>query len=309
MKMQAVITFAAAALLACGQAAGAAILSGDIGTLEVANDSGRFYTSVAGTDGNAIANTDPNYNTFKYNFSLGGGGLNQLKINSTGTSGLAQQLGGTASAGGYNGDFWIATNGGKGGNDDMILAVALTGPVSSNFALTIQSNGYVVAPNQTTRPTVTANDWQTNVVNETFYASDFIYGPMANRPAAHQSGYQPLYVGQGSETGSLMFVDLGVADRTGSLSTQVVISVSGLYEGNVLAFSGYAYDFITGGNTAVDEIGWTTPTSTTGYTVTGAGVAPVPVPPSVVYLVSGLFGIGALQKKDQRAKPEMGRLR
>ncbi len=309
MKKQTVISVAAA-MLAWGQGAWAATLSGDIGTLTVVNDSGRFYTSAADANGKAISNADPSYRQFKYNFSLGGGGLNQLKINSTGASGVAQLLGGTATAGSYNGDFWIATNGGKGGNDDMILGVALTGPVSSDFALTIQSNGYVVAPNQTSRPSVTANNWQTDVVNETFYGSDFIYGPMANRPAAHQSGYQPLYNDQGSATGSLMFVDLGVADRTGSLSTQIVISVTGLYAGNVMAFSSYAYDFITGGNTAVDEIGWTTPTATTGYTVTGAGAAPapVPVPPSIVFLASGLFGIGAIQKKSQSAKPKICRL-
>jgi len=293
MKNLTILTFTAATLV-WGQSAWAAILSGGTGTLAVANDAGRFYTSVADANGNATVNTDPGYRQFNYNFTLGGGGLNQLKINSTATSGTAALLSGTATAGSYNGSFWSTTNGGKGGNDDMILAVALTGPISSDFALTIQSNGYVIAPNNISRPSVTANNWQTNVVNETFYGSDFIYGPMASRPA---STYQPFYNGQDpATTGSLMFVDLGVANRVGNLSDQVVISVTGLYAGNVLAFSNYAYDFI-GGNTVTDAIGWTTPTASTGYTVFGAGVAPAPVPlPAAVWLFGsaltalGLFG-------------------
>ncbi|MBD9355291.1 hypothetical protein [Methylomonas albis] len=295
MKKQTVLTFAAA-MLVWGQGAWAATLSGGTGTLAVANDAGRFYSSSVDSNGNALLNANPGYRDFTYNFTLGGGGLNQLKINSSATSGIAGQLAGTATSGVYNGNFWATTNGGKGGNDDMILAVALTGPISSDFALTIHSNGYVVAPNLTTRPTVTASYWQTDVVNETFYGSDFIYGPMTSRPA---SVYQPLYNGQDpATTGSLMFVDLGVANRSTSLSDQVVFSVTGLYAGNVLGFSTYAYDLISG-NTVADAIGWTTPTSSTGYTVTGAGVAPapVPVPPSILLLASGLFGLGAMQNR------------
>ncbi|MDT4329457.1 VPLPA-CTERM sorting domain-containing protein [Methylomonas sp. MED-D] len=291
MKKQTVLTLTAA-MLVWGQGAWAAILTGGTGTFTVANDAGRFYSSSVDSSGNALLNSNPGYRDFTYNFTLGGGGLNQLKINSSATSGQAGQLAGTATSGIYDGNFWVTTNGGKGGNDDMILAVALTGPISSDFALTIQSNGYVVAPNQTTRPTVSAGNWQTNVVNETFYGSDFIYGPMTSRPA---SVYQPLYNGQDpATTGALMFIDLGVANRVGNLSDQVVFSVTGLYAENVLAFSTYAYDLI-GGNTVANAIGWTTPTASTGYTVIGAGVAPVPLPAAVWLFggaVAGLVGFG-----------------
>jgi len=262
------------------------VLSGGTGYITVSNDAGRFYNG-------SLANTDPTYNQFYFDFTQGGGGLNQLKINSDATSSVSGQLTGTATSGSYNDNFWLTTNGGKGGNDDMILGVALTGPIFPGFQITIVSNGYVVAPSATTRPTVTSANWQTDVLDETFDGSDFIYGPQPTRPA---SSYQPLYNGQGSATGMLMFVDLGVANRVSNLSDQVVFTVNGLYTGDVLAFSAYAYDLIAG-NTGSDFIGWTTPTAATGYTVTGAGDAPVPIPGAILLFGPGLAGLAFVRRK------------
>jgi hypothetical protein len=294
IKKLAPVLIALAVTLAFGCSAWASTLTGTTGTITVANDTGRFYTD--GTTQVASVNSNPIYNSFNYVT----GGTNQLKFNTSATSGVAANLTGTANvSGAYNGNFWITTNGGRGYNDDIILGVALTGPISNNFALTIQSNGYVVAPNLSGNTTVTSSNWQTNVVNETFTGADFIYGPQATRPITNQ----PLYNNQGTASGMLMFVDLGVANRTNNQSDQLVFSTQGLFQGDTLAFSAYAYTYSNpnGGVSSPNVIGWTTPTATTGYTVTGYGTdaSPTPIPAAVWLFGSGLMGLVGLKRRSR----------
>lgn len=291
MKRLAAVFIVLAAVLAFVPGVSALTVTDATGSLIVSNDAGRFYTGGT-TNPVALLNTDPSFRTFNYVT----GGTNQLKINSTATINQPALLTGTATTSGtYGGNFWITTNGGRGGNDDIILGVALTGPISNDFKLTIQSNGYVVAPSLSGMAVLDSSYWQTNVVNESFYGSDFIYGPQATRPVG---GNQALYNGQGSATGMLMFVDLGVANRNANnQSDQVVFSIEGLYGGNVLAFSAYAYTYANphGGVADPDVLGWTTPTLSTGYTVTGSGAAPVPIPAAVWFFgpaLAGLVGMG-----------------
>jgi hypothetical protein len=180
-----------------------------------------------------------------------------------------------------------------------ILCVAITGQISNDFSLKVISNGYVAAPSgaDVGLTALSATAWQSNVVNETFYKADLTnsYGPQPTRPA---SAYQDLYPGQAGATGYLMFVDLGVANRINGQSDQVLFDIKGLYAGNVLALSAYGYDLGKHGNSDVrDAIGWTTPTIATGFTVTGDGATPVPVPPSVLLLAGGLGGLGVIRKK------------
>lgn len=254
------------------------------GYISVANDNGSFY-------GDAVTGM------YYYDFTGGGGGLNQLHMTatSTGTSN-ANVTYNADSLGSSSGSFWITTTGGKGGNDNLILCMALTGTISNNFALSIISNGYVATPGSTTRPTITSANWQDNVVDEVFYTSDFIYGPVEKRMAQTD---QLLYNGQGTATGMLMYIDLGVCNRNGGFADQVLFDIDGLYEGNVLAYSVYAYDLIAGntGPSDGDFIGWTTPTATNCYSVIGAGAAPVPIPPALLLMGSGLGGIAVLRRK------------
>jgi hypothetical protein len=287
VKESKVLLFTLVLFLAAASGAWALTATGSSGTFMVANENGRFY------NGGAI-NTDPTFNTFNYI----PGGTNQLKINTSATSGQAPEIMETAISGSYsnsnnnNNGLWLTTNGGKGGNDDMILGVAVTGTIYSNFSLTIQSNGYVATPvagnYQTNRPVVTAANWVNGQLNETFNNSDFIYGPQSTRPEG-----QALYPGQNpATTGMMMFIDLGVCNRTGNMSDQVIFSVSGLYAGDILAFSSYGYDL---GSAAPDAVKWTNPTGN-DYIVTGAG-APVPIPGALLLFGPGLAGLAFVKRR------------
>ncbi len=284
-------------VMATGSSAWAStvLTTDNIGYISVANNGGAFYGI-----------TDPasaNYGQYNYNFAGGGGGLNQLHMTTTASGTTNANVTYNAVSGSASGNFWLTTTGGKGGNDDLILCAAITGPISNNFSLGIISNGYVATPNFLVRPTITDANWQNNVVNETFNGSDFIYGPQSTRIAQTD---QALYNGQGAATGYLMFIDLGVANRnynTASYganggSDQVLFSVNGLYEGNVLAFSLYDYDLIPSNSIPNgDAIGWTTPTATNSFSVIGAGAAPVPIPPAVFLFGSGLSGMFFLKRR------------
>src|SRR5262245_38336659 len=83
-----------------------------------------------------------------YFIAAPGGGLNQLHISTdSSAAGVAGQVTtrniATSSA---TGTFWVTTTGGRGYNDDIILAFSLQGPIDDNFSLKIKSSGYQWTP-------------------------------------------------------------------------------------------------------------------------------------------------------------------
>ena len=107
-----------------------------------------------------------------------------------------------------SGTFYISTSGGRGSNDDLILVVAVKGPIASNFSLNIVSSGYTWPLGS---PSI--NHYVTGI-NQTFTAADFLYGPQTTRPAS--TGMGVIYNGQNTSDPStaeyLMFVDLYVGN-------------------------------------------------------------------------------------------------
>ncbi len=139
-----------------------------------------------------------------YNFVAGGN--NQLHITNNPVTSPSGQVNTSTS---QSGEFYITTTGGRGSNDDLILLVAVKGPIPSNFSLNLVSSGYVWTPGSPN-----TNDYVTGALNETFTASDFLYGPQSLMPDS--SGMNVIYNGENSSNPSsaeyLMFVDLYVGN-------------------------------------------------------------------------------------------------
>jgi hypothetical protein len=191
----------------------------------------------------------------------------------------------------------VSTTGGRGYNDDIILAFSVQGPVANDFSLTIKSSGYQWTPSTAG---VVDPVYKTGAVNETFTQSDFLYGPETAKPGPGNDWVLPFYSGQNIDDPStasyLMFVDLDVgndSDRTSidSGDAKVEFDVSGIYDTTV-AFNAYAWAYSA--NIADASINWTNNVSTnpsapgqSGYSIT---TTPVPEPGSFLLLGMGALG-------------------
>jgi hypothetical protein len=215
-------------------------------------------------DAGALYGTGPNDSYF---LDAPGGGLNQLHITTDssagGTSGqvIARNIA-TSSA---TGTFWVSTTGGRGYNDDIILALSVQGPVANNFGLTIKSSGYQWTPSNAG---VVNPIYKVGAVNETCTKSDFLYGPETAKPGPGNGFVLPFHSGQNindrSTASYLMFVDLDVGNDNirssiDSGDTKVEFDVSGIYD-TMLAFNAYAWAF--NANVANASINWTNNVST-----------------------------------------------
>ena len=158
---------------------------------------------------NGTANPDGGP-TNSYNFVAGGN--NQLHITNNPVTSPSGQVNTSSS---QSGVFYITTTGGRGSNDDLILLVAVQGPIPSNFSLNLVSSGYVW-----TAGSPNTNDYVNGSLNETFTSADFLYGPQSLIPDS--SGMNIIYNGENSSNPSsaeyLMFVDLDV----GNLNTAAI---------------------------------------------------------------------------------------
>jgi|GEM_PF-2088238 len=118
------------------------------------------------------------------------------------------------------GTFYVTFNGGIGHLDDAILMLAVNGTIANDFSVTITSSGYTYTlfPVSTTNPKGLPSNitYVTNVLNETFYKSDFIY--QQNWRPYNTQDYYPIYNGEDVNDPNnqfhLMFIDLNVGAFT-----------------------------------------------------------------------------------------------
>ncbi len=247
-----------------------------------------------------------------YWFKFDGGGLNQLRFTtdntSAGTYGNVTSLTTASSSG--SGSFYLSTTGGRGYNDDVILAVSVQASslsqISNNFSLNITSSGYTWTP-ASTQVVGADSHFVANAINETVDKSDFQYGAQTYRPGTGAL-VLPFYSGQStSDQSYMMFIDLHCGNFTYNSSAtnggeiKVDYSFSGLYD-TVLAFNAYAYTLTS--NTGADSINWTNNLSTdigaanqTGYSITSTAAAPVPIPAAFWLLGSGFSGLFFMRRR------------
>ena len=174
----------------------------------VANDAGVKYDMPNGVNqqGDYAAIYVPN----SYYIARGGGGTNPIQISTSATDKNGQ----LTTTNNQSGTFWVVFSGGIGHLDDAILMLAVNGTIPDDFSVTITSSGYTytLAPPALSNPstsTLTNVAWVDNALNETFYKSDFIYGPQSWKPA--NAANTPISYGQDSSNNfSLMFIDLNV---------------------------------------------------------------------------------------------------
>lgn len=286
--------------------------------IRVANDNGAKYAGwdMAYTSGTlpTCFSGHPDKVSNGYQIKLNGTqGTNELGISSatTGKSIISE----TSSISNPTGSFYITNNGGRGFDNNIILMAAVTGPISNDFSLHITSTGYdwiPAAPGIGNPLGVVgdprfagSNTTYTTGIDETFHASDFIYGPQATKP-----GGLPLYVGQNtadpSTASSLMFIDLYVGNIKDSLiagltdngAVKVDFSLTGLYAAD-LAFNALGWCSMANQG---EGLSWTNLTNgasgSSGYLLNGTATAPapVPLPATLLLLGSGLSGLGILRR-------------
>ena len=177
-------------------------------TFYVANDAGVKYDMPNGVNqqGDYAAIYVPN----SYYIARGGGGTNPIQISTSATDKNGQ----LTTTNNQSGTFWVVFSGGIGHLDDAILMLAVNGTIPDDFSVTITSSGYtytLAAPalSNPSTSSLTNVAWVDNALNETFYKSDFIYGPQSWKPA--NAANTPISYGQDSSNNfSLMFIDLNV---------------------------------------------------------------------------------------------------
>ena len=266
--------------------------------LQMSNDAGALYGSGPGDT---------------YFLNAPGGGLNQLHIttdnSANGVSGqVTTQNVNTHSA---SGTFWVSTTGGRGYNDDIIVAFSLQGPISDLFSLTINSSGYQWTPSAAG---VVNPVYSARAVSETFTKADFLYGPETAKPGPGNGFVLPFQSGQNINDPStaqyFMFVDLDVGNDNQRSSidsgdAKVAFDISGIGD-TTACFNAYAW--VLNADVADSSINWTNNVSTdpnapgqSGYCVqTTASAVPEPAEGASFLLgVSAIFFV----RRRRRALP------
>ena len=181
--------------------------------LYVANNAGVKY-NVPNGSGNSVFNYTYVPNTYFVQFedTTGGGtggGLNPLHISDT----PAYAIGNITTTTNQSGTFWVTFNGGQPTMDDGVLMLAVNGTIPDNFSVNLQASGYTWAlgpPAQVNYGAPTNYTYVTDSLNETFYRSNFIYGPQNWKPCS-SPGFPILNGENMSDPGSqyeIMFIDL-----------------------------------------------------------------------------------------------------
>jgi hypothetical protein len=308
-KMRRIILLTSAFLLLFGSLASADLITQNNHIfINVANDAGvkynmdyDYYQSQYGSAPGAATDT--------YFIKAEGGGQNELKISSTTTGGNV--IAATSSVSNPSGSFYVTNSGGRGFDNDIILLASVKGPISNDFSLTVNSSGYTWTPAAAGAYNPAAPTDATYVagISETFYKSDFLYGPQTNRPGP--SGFSNLFTGQTASDSAeyLMFIDLYVGNIKSTTipglvndgAVKVDFSFTGLYDTKVAL---NAYGWCTASNQG-EGINWTNSTaggsSDSGYSLNAMAAAPVPIPPSVLLLGSGFSGMFFFRRRKIQA--------
>ncbi len=211
----------------------------------VANDAGVKYDLDGAYYGPAANNT--------YYIKADGGGLNELHL----TNAVAESYGQVTDTPVYttnpSGTFWMTNTGGRGFDDDLILLIAVNGTLPADFSVHIRTSGYVWTLNSTPNAVPTDYHYEVGLLNETFTAADFTYGPQTWKPgpgALGQPPYLPLFFGQNQGDGqeyNLMFVDLNVGNLKDSAFPSLIDAGGAKVEfqfhnlTSVAAFNGYGW--------------------------------------------------------------------
>ncbi len=238
-------------------------------TLSVANDNGVKYNI-------------NNNNTYTY-FPGNGSGTGAIKI----TSNVADIDGDIVFTGNQSGTFYVTDTGGQGWDDTVILMLAVNGTIPDNFALNILVSGYQWTPSFRSAPTGPVT-YKNTALDETFYKSDFSYGPQIYKPM--NTPVYPIY--QQQDTNNLlnqfyvMFIDLYAGIWTNTSLTdrgmvKIVYSFENLPQDSMAAFNAYGFKMNGTNNQRFSGIQWTNlvnklgenSTIATGFYVNGA--APV----------------------------------
>jgi large repetitive protein len=251
--------------------------------INVANDAGVKYNLDGATFGGP-ANT--------YYMKCDGGGLNQLKV----TNDPAVPGGQFTTSSAQSGTFWIATTGGRGYNDEVILLISVQDPVPDDFAVHIKSSGETWTPSSSYPSSPV---YVTGAVDETFTKADFIYGAQTWKPGPGTLGVPslPLWFGQditdASTNSYLMFVDLNAGNKNaGSIDGGAVkVEYSFTNLDTSAAFNAYAWTLASNQG---QGISWTnnpfSPTQS-GYYVTGIPRTPAPEFPTLALPVAFIIGM------------------
>lgn len=229
--------------------------------IDVANDAGVKF-NLDGAKYGGPSNT--------YYIKADGGGLNELHMTTDSSDAYGQVT--TTSA--QSGVFYITNTGGRGFDNDIVLLIAVRGPVRDDFSVTIKSSGYTWTPAASgayTPSPPTDYSHVTNAVSETFTKADLIYGAQNWKPGPGALGdlSLPIYNGQDMTNTSdqflLMFVDLKAgnmypsrfpgASLTDNGAVKVEYSFSQL--DTFASFNGYGWCIAANQN---QGISWTNPT-------------------------------------------------
>ena len=237
--------------------------------LTVANDAGARFDAIG----------NESYNYFNSTSQSATQGQNALHI----TTNISNSIGNVTFTNTQSGTIYFSDTGGRGWDDNGILMLAINGTIPDNFWVHITASGYQWTPVlYYNKPSQSDLIYVIGSINETFYKSDFIYGPQIWKPCP--AANYPIFAGQNMDdttnTFSIIFIDLYaglIGTNTpyySSLIDNGMIRIDyefyNLPEGSIAAFNAYAYcqDSKQG-----EGVRWTNRVTDSGYYVNGQAAA------------------------------------